>query len=137
MYGSHGDFEATKGVVEWRTRAATAPATTTTAGWAAELAVTGQGDWFNAIMAGSIFQPVAARGMNVTLGRYAQISMPTRAGDADHCRQLRRRGRADPGAAGGIHRGDDRPQKDGGHHLATPARSPSTRRRRSRRSCGS
>lgn len=78
MYGSYGDFEATKGVVEWRTRAATAPATTTTAGWAAELAVTGQGAWFNAVMAGSIFQPVAGRGMNITLGRYNQISMPTR-----------------------------------------------------------
>jgi HK97 family phage prohead protease len=79
LYGSYGDFEATKGIVEWRTRAATAPATTTTAGWAAELAVTGQGEWFNTVMAGSIFQPVAARGMNITLGRYNQISMPTRA----------------------------------------------------------
>ena len=78
LYGNYGDFEATKGIVEWRTRAATAPATTTTAGWAAELAVTGQGAWFNAIMAGSIFQPVSARGMSITLGRYAQISMPTR-----------------------------------------------------------
>jgi HK97 family phage prohead protease len=79
MYGSYGDYEATKGIVEWRTRAATAPATTTTTGWAAELAVTGQGAWFNAVMAGSILQPVASRAMNVTLGRYAQISMPTRA----------------------------------------------------------
>ena len=79
LYGSHGDYEVTKGVFEWRMRAATAPATTTTAGWAAELAVTGQGEWFNAVMAGSIFQPVAARGMNITLGRYNQISMPTRA----------------------------------------------------------
>jgi HK97 family phage prohead protease len=78
LYGSYGDFEATKGVVEWRTRAATAPATTTTAGWAAELAVIGQGAWFNALMAGSIFQPVASRGMQITLGRNASISMPTR-----------------------------------------------------------
>jgi len=30
-------------------------------------------------MAGSIFQPVASRGMQITLGRYGQISMPTRA----------------------------------------------------------
>ena len=30
-------------------------------------------------MAGSIFQPVASRGMQMTLGRYAQLSMPTRA----------------------------------------------------------
>ena len=79
MYGSYPDWEVTKGVFDWRMRAATAPATTTTAGWAAELAVTGQGEWFNALMAGSIFQPVASRGMNITLGRYNQISMPTRA----------------------------------------------------------
>jgi HK97 family phage major capsid protein/HK97 family phage prohead protease len=78
MYGSYADFEATRGVIDWRIRAATAPATTSTAGWAAELAVTGQGAWFNALMAGSIFQPVASRGMNITLGRYGQISMPTR-----------------------------------------------------------
>ena len=78
LYGSYGDYEQTKGVLEWRQRAATAPATTTTAGWAAELAVTGQGAWFNTLMAGSIFQPVASRGMNITLGRYNQISMPTR-----------------------------------------------------------
>jgi len=78
-YGSHGDFEATRGVHEWITRAATAPATTTTAGWAAELAVTGQGEFVNQIMAGSVFQPVASRGMQITLGRYGQISMPTRA----------------------------------------------------------
>ena len=77
-YGSHGDWEATKGVHQWIERAATAPATTTTANWAAELAVTGQGEFINAIMAGSIFQPVASRGFAVTLGRYGQISMPTR-----------------------------------------------------------
>ena len=78
-YGSHGDWEATKGVHQWIERAATAPATTTTAGWAAELAVIGQGEFVNAIMAGSIFQPVASRGFSVALGRNAQISMPTRA----------------------------------------------------------
>ena len=78
-YGAHGDFEATRGVHDWYTRAATAPATTTTAGWAAELAVTGQGEFFNQITAGSVFQPVASRGMQITLGRYGQISMPTRA----------------------------------------------------------
>jgi HK97 family phage major capsid protein/HK97 family phage prohead protease len=79
LYGSYGDYEATRGVVEWRTRAATAPATTTTAGWAAELAVTGQGAFVDLIMAGSIYQPVSSRGFSVTLGRYGQISMPTRA----------------------------------------------------------
>ena len=78
-YGGYGDWDATKGVHQWIERAATAPATTTTAGWAAELAVVGQGEFINAIMAGSIAQPVMARGFSVALGRNAQISMPTRA----------------------------------------------------------
>jgi len=77
-YGSYGDFEATKGVHEWITRAATAPATTTTVGWAAELAVTGQGAWWDQVMARAIVKPVTALGMRVTIGRFGQISMPTR-----------------------------------------------------------
>jgi hypothetical protein len=78
-YGSYGDYEAGKGVHEWFVRAATAPATSTTTGWAAELAQVGYGAFVNAILAGSIFQPVSARAFTVTLGRNASISMPTRA----------------------------------------------------------
>jgi HK97 family phage prohead protease len=120
-YGSHADFEATKGVHDYIiTRAATAPATTTTAGWAAELAV----DWIwrlvQRVMAGSIFQPVAVRAMNITLGRYAPISMPTRAATPTIAGSVCRRGRADPSEAGGVHRRGTRPQEDGRHHLVHP-----------------
>lgn len=78
-YGDRGDWEVTKGVHEWYIRAATAPATTTTTGWAAELAMTNYGEFFNSLMPGGIYGPLSARGFRATLGRYAQLSMPTRA----------------------------------------------------------
>lgn len=78
MYGEYGDFDAVKGTNDWYVRAATAPATTTTTGWAAELAQTSYGEFFDALMPGGIYGPLAPRGFRATLGRYAQISMPTR-----------------------------------------------------------
>jgi HK97 family phage prohead protease len=77
-YGQYGDFEQTKGVHDWFIRAATAPATTTTVGWAAELAQTQYGEYFAALLPGGIYGPLSSRGFRATLGRYAQISMPTR-----------------------------------------------------------
>src|SRR4029077_7935828 len=78
-YGHYPDFEAVKEVNDWYVRAATAPATLTTVGWAAELAQTQYGEFFEALMPGGIYGPLAPRGFRATLGRYAQISMPTRA----------------------------------------------------------
>src|SRR4029077_15105112 len=77
-YGHYPDFEAVKDVNDWYVRAATAPATLTTVGWAAELAQTQYGEFFEALMPGGIYGPLAPRGFRATLGRYAQISMPTR-----------------------------------------------------------
>ena len=116
-YGSYGDYEATKGVHEWFQRAATAPATTGTAGWAAELAIDGQGEFINAIMAGSIFQPVASRGFSRDAWAQCLDQHADASGDADHCRLVRCRRRADPGAAGRVHHRQHRPQKDGGDHF--------------------
>jgi HK97 family phage major capsid protein/HK97 family phage prohead protease len=79
LYGQNADWEITKGVHEWYMRAATAPATTTTTGWAAELATTMYGDYIESLMPGGIYGPLSGRGFRATLGRYAQISMPTRA----------------------------------------------------------
>jgi HK97 family phage prohead protease len=77
-YGQYGDWDATKGVHEWYVRAATAPATSTTVGWAAELATTMYGDYIESLMPGGIYGPLSGRGFRTTLGRYAQISMPSR-----------------------------------------------------------
>lgn len=77
-YGHYGDFDVTKECHDWFVRAATAPATLTTVGWAAELATTQYGEFFDALMPGGIYGPLSPRGFRATLGRYAQISMPTR-----------------------------------------------------------
>jgi len=77
-YGSYGDFEAVKAMHEWTVRAATAPATSGTAGWAAEFATIMYADFVDSLLPGSIYAPLSARGFRATLGRYAQISMPTR-----------------------------------------------------------
>jgi HK97 family phage prohead protease/HK97 family phage major capsid protein len=76
-YGHYADFEQTRGVHDYYMRAATAPATTTTTGWAAELATTMYGDFFESLSPGSIYGPLAPQGFRVTLGRNATITMPT------------------------------------------------------------
>jgi HK97 family phage prohead protease/HK97 family phage major capsid protein len=76
-YGHYPDFDQTRGVHDYFMRAATAPATTTTTGWAAELATTMYGDFFESLSPGSIYGPLAPQGFRVTLGRNATITMPT------------------------------------------------------------
>jgi HK97 family phage prohead protease len=78
-YGDRGDFEVTKNVHEWFTRAATAPATMTTTGWAAELAQIQYGEFFDVLMPAGIYAPLSAKGFRATLGRFAVLTMPTRA----------------------------------------------------------
>jgi hypothetical protein len=77
-YGDRGDFEVTKTVHDWYRRAATAPATTTTTGWAAELAQIQYGEFFDILMPEAIYRRLAAKGFRATLGRFATLSMPTR-----------------------------------------------------------
>jgi HK97 family phage prohead protease len=77
-YGHYGDFEVTREVHNWYTRAATAPATMTTVGWAAELAQIQYGEFFDILIPGSIYAPLSGHGFRATLGRFAQLSLPTR-----------------------------------------------------------
>jgi HK97 family phage major capsid protein/HK97 family phage prohead protease len=62
--------------LDWVQRAATAPATTTTTGWAAELVQTQYADLLSFLFAASVYQPLTAAGVRYTLGRYGQISIP-------------------------------------------------------------
>jgi HK97 family phage major capsid protein/HK97 family phage prohead protease len=78
-YGNYGDFEVTRAVNEVFTRAPTAPATMTTSGWADTLATTTYGEFLDLLYPGSIYGPLSSRGFRATLGRYAVLSMPTRA----------------------------------------------------------
>src|SRR4029077_19477615 len=73
-----GDFEVTRAVSDWFTRAATAPATMTTSGWADTLATTTYGEFLDLLYPGSVYGPLSGYGFRATLGRFAVLSMPTR-----------------------------------------------------------
>jgi HK97 family phage major capsid protein/HK97 family phage prohead protease len=77
-YGNYADFEATRAVHDWFMRAATAPATMTTPGWADTLATTTYGEFLDLLYPGSIYGPLSERGFRANLGRFAVLSMPTR-----------------------------------------------------------
>jgi HK97 family phage prohead protease len=77
-YGHYGDLEAIRGVHDWFTRAASAPATMTTTGWAAELARVQYGEFFDILLPAGIYAPLSAKGFRATLGTAATLSMPTR-----------------------------------------------------------
>jgi HK97 family phage prohead protease/HK97 family phage major capsid protein len=76
---SHYDDEGTKVYVDWLARAATAPAMTTVAGWAAELVQTVYSAFMETLMPKSIFPRLSAKGLTLDFGRAGRISVPTRA----------------------------------------------------------
>src|SRR4051812_16851801 len=59
-------------------RTATAPATTTTSGWASQLVATGYADFLQLLLPNSVFPGLAARAMRLTFGRNGIISIPSR-----------------------------------------------------------
>jgi HK97 family phage major capsid protein/HK97 family phage prohead protease len=70
------DNVAVRACLDWVQRAATAPATTTTTGWAAELVQTQYADLISFLFAASVYDPLSNQGVRYTLGRYGQISIP-------------------------------------------------------------
>jgi HK97 family phage major capsid protein/HK97 family phage prohead protease len=74
----YGDDELTRGAVELVLRAASAPALTTVAGWAAELVHQIYADFMQILMPNSILPRLAARGMTLTFGAAGRIIIPTR-----------------------------------------------------------
>jgi HK97 family phage prohead protease len=79
MRERYGDDGINRAMLEvYQAKAATVPATSTQAGWAAELFQIQYGEFFDALLPESIYSPLSARGMRATLGRFGQISMPTR-----------------------------------------------------------
>ena len=74
----YGDDEPTKVVFEWTQRAATAPATSTTTGWAAELVQQVVVDFMALLMPRSVFGPLSVAGLSLTFGRNGRIIIPTR-----------------------------------------------------------
>lgn len=76
-YPWYGD-DATKAYVEYVQRAATAPAMTSVAGWAAELVQTVYANFMETLMPKSVFPRLASMGLTLSFGRAGKISIPTR-----------------------------------------------------------
>jgi HK97 family phage major capsid protein/HK97 family phage prohead protease len=79
-YGEDGKIdESTRMVFDVVTRAASAPATTTTSGWASQLVETSIQGFVGLLMPASVYPGLAARGLRLNFGRAGVISVPTRA----------------------------------------------------------
>ena len=74
----YGEDEATKAVVEWAMRAATAPAMTTVTGWAAELVQQIVVDFMATLYPKAIFPRLSTLGLSLSFGRNGRIIIPTR-----------------------------------------------------------
>jgi HK97 family phage prohead protease/HK97 family phage major capsid protein len=80
MLAEYGEDEGTAAVLGLITRdpAASAPATTGTTGWAAELVAIVMGEFYKALIPRSIFPRLAAKGSSFTFGRYGIVTLPMR-----------------------------------------------------------
>jgi HK97 family phage major capsid protein/HK97 family phage prohead protease len=74
----YGEDRVTRGVLDIVTRAASAPALTTTTGWALELATTGFLGMIDTLMPDSVYPKLSNRGPRFTFGQYGTISIPAR-----------------------------------------------------------
>jgi HK97 family phage major capsid protein len=74
----YGDDEQTKVICDLVVRAASAPAMTSVAGWAAELAQTIYTDLMPLLMPKSIFVRLSGKGLTLNFGRAGKINIPTR-----------------------------------------------------------
>jgi HK97 family phage prohead protease/HK97 family phage major capsid protein len=74
----YGEDEATRAVLEWQTKAASAPAMSTVAGWAQELVQQIVTDFMATLMPKSVYPRLSAMGLSLTFGRNGKIIIPTR-----------------------------------------------------------
>jgi HK97 family phage major capsid protein/HK97 family phage prohead protease len=74
----YGEDVQTKAVFDIVTRAASAPALTTTTGWAAELVQTAFLDMLETLMPMSVYPGLSGRGPKFTFGRNGVVSIPAR-----------------------------------------------------------
>jgi HK97 family phage major capsid protein len=75
----YGEDEATRIITDVVVnKAASAPATTTTSGWASQLVTTVNADFLESLMPASVFPGLSARGLRLNFGRNGVISIPSR-----------------------------------------------------------
>lgn len=78
-YGEDGKIDdATKMVFDVITRAASAPADTTTSGWASQLVATSISEFMQLLMPASVYPSLSAKGLRLNFGRSGVISIPSR-----------------------------------------------------------
>nr|MBA3572684.1 phage major capsid protein [Pyrinomonadaceae bacterium] len=78
-YGEDGKIDdATRTVFESVTRTATAPATTTTSGWASQLVEQSNQGFMELLMPASVYPGLASRGLRLNFGRSGIIAIPNR-----------------------------------------------------------
>lgn len=75
LYGNH---EETRVVFDHVQRAATAPAMTTTSGWASQLVETVNADFMETLVPNSVYPGLSSRGLRLNFGRAGSISIPSR-----------------------------------------------------------
>lgn len=79
-YGEDGKVSEEQRVVfDMVVRASTAPATTSTSGWASQLVNTSYAEFQKLLMPASVYPGLSARGLRLNFGRSGVISIPTRA----------------------------------------------------------
>ncbi|MEH3121989.1 MAG: phage major capsid protein [Sphingomonas phyllosphaerae] len=74
----YGEDDSIKTMLDVTTRSATAPATTTTTGWAAELVQTATLDFIDTLVAKSVYPVLRDLGGRFTFGRNGVVSIPAR-----------------------------------------------------------
>jgi HK97 family phage major capsid protein/HK97 family phage prohead protease len=78
-YGSDGRVDdGTRAVFNIVTRAASAPADTTTSGWASQLVETQVADFMQLLIPASVYPGLSSRGLRLNFGRSGVISIPSR-----------------------------------------------------------
>ena len=75
----YGDDEATRAMLDWQVRAASAPAMTTVVGWAAELAQTIYSGFMETLYPKAVYPRLSGYGMSLSFGTAGKIVIPTRA----------------------------------------------------------
>jgi HK97 family phage major capsid protein len=78
LIGRYGEDDSIKTMLDITSKAASAPATTTTTGWAAELVQTATLDFIDTLVAKSVYPVLRDLGGRFTFGRNGVVSIPAR-----------------------------------------------------------
>ena len=111
---------ATKEYIDYVEKTATAPAMTSVAGWAQELAQTIYADFMALLMPNSVFPRLSGYGSGLAFGRSGRIIIPTRNRTPTIAGSFVGEGQPDPSPPGAIHLANPRAKKNGRYHGVDP-----------------